>query len=163
MKTAIYLLLVLLFLSSCSSPAKWQDLPFVIDSADVLTLNQKIDLSNAYVYLEAETKQKMGLLTIRNHKPDPSLPAFSRKYFNEHNMGADSTRHNILIVFCTECHGVDIITGPSPDDRITKAKMHAIIDTVMIPEFKYDRHYAGLQKGTDAIFALLDTSVHSKL
>jgi len=162
MKTLVTALALSLFFSSCSSPARKPTLPFVIDSADVLTDNQKADLTNDYRNLDMKTHHKMGLLTIRNYKPEKSLSEFSRKYFENNKLDADTTHHTILIVFCTECHGVDIATGTRPDDRITKSKLNAIIDTVMIPQFKYDRHYAGLQKGSDAIFALLDTTLLKK-
>src|SRR5690606_20781166 len=51
---------------------------------------------------------------------------------------------------------VDINTGYGIEYRITDLMAERIINRIMIPEFKAGNYYAGLDKGSDAIFAALN-------
>ena len=77
------------------------------------------------------------------------------KWGQKWGVGQKGEDNGILITLAKDDRMVDINTGYGIEYRITDMMSKRIIDRIMIPEFKTDNYYAGLDKGSDAIFAAL--------
>jgi uncharacterized protein len=63
--------------------------------------------------------------------------------------------NGILILLAREDRRVAINTGYGVEATLTDALSKRIIENIIIPEFKEGDYYAGLDKGSDAIFSVL--------
>jgi len=155
----LYALLVIAILSTgCQPSSPPVKLPFIIDNADLLTPNQQNELGNLYEDFSERTGNKIGLLAIRDCSPEKSLQTFSRKYYNDHGLDEDSAHYNILLVFCSGCHEIQILVGSGPGTVINDSIARDIIRDVMMPALKRDRSYEGLLMGSNAIIARLNAA-----
>lgn len=77
------------------------------------------------------------------------------KWGQSWGIGQKGEDNGILITLAKDDRKVDINTGYGIEYRITDLMSHRIINQIMIPEFKNDNYYAGLDKGSDAIFSAL--------
>lgn len=70
-------------------------------------------------------------------------------------IGQKGEDNGILIILAKDDRRVDINTGYGIEYRITDLMSERIINRIMIPHFKEENYYAGLDQGSDAIFAAL--------
>ncbi len=70
-------------------------------------------------------------------------------------IGQADEDNGILILLAREDRRVAINTGYGVEAMLTDALSKRIIGNVIIPEFKEGNYYAGLDKGSDAIFSVL--------
>lgn len=76
-------------------------------------------------------------------------------WLTEWGIGQKGKDNGILVIFARDDRRVGISTGRGVEGSLTDAMSRRIIETVMIPEFKKGDYYAGLDKGTDAIFQVM--------
>ena len=70
-------------------------------------------------------------------------------------IGQEREDNGILVLLARDDRRIGINTGYGVEEFLTDALAKRIIQTVIIPEFKNGDYYAGLDKGTDAIFQVL--------
>lgn len=64
--------------------------------------------------------------------------------------------NGVLVLLARDDRRIAINTGYGVEEFLTDALSKRIIERIIIPEFKRDDYYAGLDKGTDAIFQALN-------
>src|SRR5690606_34393103 len=69
--------------------------------------------------------------------------------------GQSGEDNGIVITLAKDDRKVDINTGYGIEYRVTDLMAERIINRIMIPQFKEEKYYAGLDQGSDAIFAAL--------
>ena len=70
-------------------------------------------------------------------------------------IGQEREDNGILVLLARDDRRIGINTGYGVEEFLTDALSKRIIETVIIPEFRNGDYYAGLDKGTDAIFQVL--------
>jgi len=70
-------------------------------------------------------------------------------------IGQEKEDNGILVLLARDDRRIGINTGYGIEEFLTDALSKRIIETVIIPEFRNGDYYAGLDKGTDAIFQVL--------
>lgn len=70
-------------------------------------------------------------------------------------IGQEREDNGILVLLARDDRRIGINTGYGVEEFLTDALSKRIIELVIIPEFKKGDYYAGLDKGTDAIFQVL--------
>ena len=70
-------------------------------------------------------------------------------------IGQQKEDNGILVLLARDDRRIGINTGYGVEEFLTDALSKRIIETVIIPEFRKGDYYAGLDKGTDAIFQVL--------
>ncbi|MBC2837732.1 YgcG family protein [Robiginitalea sp. SC105] len=70
-------------------------------------------------------------------------------------IGQEKEDNGILMLLARDDRRIGINTGYGLEEFLTDALSRRIINQVIIPEFKAGDYYAGLDKGTDAIFEVL--------
>ena len=73
----------------------------------------------------------------------------------EWGIGQADEDNGIFILLARDDRRIGINTGYGVEEFLTDALSKRIIDNVIIPEFRNGDYYGGLDKGADAIFAVL--------
>ncbi|WP_047416491.1 YgcG family protein [Cellulophaga sp. Hel_I_12] len=71
-------------------------------------------------------------------------------------IGQSAEDNGILILLAREDRKIAINTGYGVEGSLTDAMSKRIIEQIIIPEFKAGDYYSGLDRGADAIFAVLN-------
>ncbi len=78
------------------------------------------------------------------------------RWGHEWKIGQEREDNGVLILLARDDRRIAINTGYGVEEFLTDALSKSIIDQVIIPEFKRGDYYAGLDKGTDAVFRALN-------
>lgn len=126
----------------------------VYDYIGLLSPSQKSALENKLIRYADSTSTQIVCVIISNTKGE-DISFLGAKWGQEWGIGQKGKDNGILITLAKDDRRVDINTGYGIEYRITDRMAHQIINRIMIPEFKQENYYAGLDKGSDAIFAAL--------
>lgn len=126
----------------------------VYDYINLLTPSQKSSLENKLIGYADSTSTQIVCIIIGTTKGE-DISMLGAKWGQKWGVGQKGEDNGILITLAKDDRMVDINTGYGIEYRITDMMSKRIIDRIMIPEFKTDNYYAGLDKGSDAIFAAL--------
>lgn len=126
----------------------------VYDYIGLLSSSQKSALQSKLIrYADSTSTQIVCVIIGSTQGEDISL--LGAKWGQQWGIGQKGKDNGILITLAKDDRRVDINTGYGIEYRITDRMTHQIINRIMIPEFKNENFYAGLDKGSDAIFSAL--------
>lgn len=126
----------------------------VYDYINLLTPSQKSSLENKLIrYADSTSTQIVCIIIGSTQGEDISM--LGAKWGQKWGIGQKGEDNGIVITLAKDDRKVDINTGYGIEYRITDMMAHRIINQIMIPEFKTGDFYAGLDKGSDAIFLAL--------
>jgi len=126
----------------------------VYDYIGLLSPSQKTALEDKLIRYADSTSTQIVCVIISNTKGE-DISFLGAKWGQKWGIGQKGKDNGILITLAKDDRRVDINTGYGIEYRITDRMAHRIINRIMIPEFKNENYYAGLDKGSDAIFAAL--------
>lgn len=159
-KYGFILIITALFLASGNLIAQF-DIPekpkkqtAVYDYINLLSPAQKQSLENKLIRYADSTSTQIVCVIIANTKGE-DIALLGAKWGQQWGIGQKDEDNGILITLAKDDRRVDINTGYGIEYRITDRMAHQIINRIMIPEFKSENYYAGLNKGSDAIFLAL--------
>src|SRR5690554_3778409 len=126
----------------------------VYDYIDLFTPAQKSSLETKLVrYADSTSTQIVCIIIGSTNGEDISM--LGAQWGQKWGIGQKGEDNGIVIILAKDDRKVDINTGYGIEYRITDMMAERIINRIMIPEFKNENYYAGLDKGSDAIFAAL--------
>lgn len=135
-------------------PPKPAEQTSVYDYINLLTPSQKTDLENKLVrYADSTSTQIVCIIIGTTNGEDISM--LGAEWGQKWGIGQSGEDNGIVITLAKDDRKVDINTGYGIEYRITDLMAERIINRIMIPEFKTGNFYAGLDKGSDAIFSAL--------
>src|SRR5690554_3377958 len=158
-----YYVVFLLFISFFISENAWSqyDIPpkpakqtSVYDYINLLTPSQKNALENKLIRYADSTSTQIVCIIIGSTKGE-DIAMLGAKWGQSWGIGQKGEDNGILITLAKDDRRADINTGYGIEYRITDRMAHQILNRIMIPEFKNENYYAGLDKGSDAIFSAL--------
>ena len=126
----------------------------VYDYVNLLTPSQKTALESKLLRYADSTSTQIVCIIIASTKGE-DITMLGAKWGQKWGIGQKGEDNGIVITLAKDDRKVDINTGYGIEYRITDMMAHRIISQIMVPEFKNDNYYAGLDKGSDAIFAAL--------
>ena len=136
-------------------PKNKADQTSLYDYIHVLPPSQKNALESKLIRYADSTSTQIVVGIIGTTNGD-NLDMVGAKWGHEWGIGQADKDNGILILLATEDRMVDINTGYGIEYRMTDLMSERIINRIMIPQFKQGNYYAGLDQGTDAIFAALN-------
>src|SRR5690554_1638231 len=153
----LFVLIAFSFLSESVSgqyeiPPKPSVQTSLYDYINLLTPSQKANLENKLIrYADSTSTQIVCIIIGSTNGEDISMlgAAWGQKW----GIGQKGEDNGILITLAKDDRRVDINTGYGIEYRVTDLMAERIINRIMIPEFKAGNFYAGLDKGSDAIFS----------
>lgn len=126
----------------------------VYDQIDLLSPAQKSSLENKLIRYADSTSTQIVVIIIKSAKGE-DLSLLGARWGQQWGIGQKGEDNGILILLAKDDRRVDINTGYGIEYRMTDRIAKQIIERIMIPEFRNDRYYQGLDKGADAIFQVL--------
>lgn len=148
--SAIFTVLVLI--AACSN-SKTADC--VHDNEGVLTGDQITRMTELYENHLKKTGNEILLVTSADFEKLDNARDFAVYYGNLHNVGGDSER-GVVIAVSKEKRRIFILTGKGLTEQLPDAKLQGIINTGMVPEFKNERYFEGILKGSKRMIRVLE-------
>lgn len=127
----------------------------VYDQIDLLTASQKQSLENK-LKSYADTTSTQIVYAIINSTNGEDISMLSTRWGQEWGVGQEREDNGLFIILAYKDRTVDIATGYGIESIISDMDAERIINRIMIPEFKQNNYYAGLDKSADAIIARLN-------
>lgn len=154
--------LIVLFigLSSFSSsaqrqiPDKPQPAKPVFDSGDMLNRKEEAQLNRKLATYADTTSTQIVIATIPQLQGE-DIAQYATKWAHEWQIGQSKSDNGLMILIAKNDRKIWITNGYGLEEYLTDARTKTIIENVIKPEFKKDRYYAGLDKGTSLIFQVL--------
>ncbi|WP_421808626.1 TPM domain-containing protein [Flagellimonas sp.] len=149
--------LILLFLMSSLSYAQgtYPTLTEIVtDKAQIFTPSELEELRTKLYQFESETSNQLVILTI-DALGNETIEGYAFEVFNKNKLGQEGKDNGILILFSELDREVRIEVGYGLESYITDAVASRIIRNTMIPKFKEEDYYGGLDLATDQIIDFL--------
>lgn len=127
----------------------------VYDYIELLSTSQRQALKSKLKNY-ADTTSTQIVVAIIGSTQGEDISLLGARWGHAWGVGQEKEDNGIFIILAKEDRTIDINTGYGIEYRITDLMAERIINRVMIPEFKSGNYYAGLDKGTNAIFAALN-------
>ena len=140
-----------------SIPLFSQDIParpnpprLVNDFAGVLSTEQKDILEQKLVALDDSTSNQVAIVLIKTLNDYP-IEDYANKLFRSWGIGNKKTNNGVLIVAATDDHKVRIEVGYGLEGAIPDITANSIIENDIVPSFKTQNYYQGLNAASDDI------------
>ncbi|MDP5081268.1 MAG: TPM domain-containing protein [Winogradskyella sp.] len=154
-------LLLFLFLGSpCvvlaqyNIPEKPEFQTSVYDEINLLSPSQKTSLEQKLIRYSDSTSTQIVLVTI-NSTEGEYINYLGAEWLTKWGIGQADTDNGILILLAKNDRKIGINTGFGVEHLLTDALSKRIIERDIIPYFKREDYYGGLDRATDAIFEVL--------
>lgn len=126
----------------------------VTDEAGIFSSEQLTQLRKKLTSFEQETTNQVVVLTV-NSLQGETIEKYALDVFNENQLGQEGLDNGLLILFAKKEREVRIEVGYGLEPYITDAIASRIIRETMIPFFKNDEYYEGINLATDQIITFL--------
>ena len=155
------IILLLIFLTGFTALAQ-RDIPprpteqtSVYDEADMLAATDEKRLEQKLINYADTTSTQIVVVTI------PSLEGeyegtYAAHWAHEWGIGQSDKDNGLLVLVAQKERKIWITTGYGLEEYLTDARTKEIIELIILPEFRTGNIYTGLNKGTSAIFEVLN-------
>jgi uncharacterized protein len=127
----------------------------ILDSADLLTTGQEKDIFKLIQSLEKSVGSQIAILTL-NTLNGQHINEYSIQKFEYLSLGRDLYGDGILITVAHQDRETRIEVGTGLEKVITDEMAARIIREQMVPKFKEDKMYEGLNDAVIAIKKLIE-------
>ncbi|MCM4155279.1 methanol dehydrogenase [Gramella sp. AN32] len=127
----------------------------VYDEANMLTASEKSMLEQKLINYADTTSTQIVVVTI-NSLEGEYIGTYAAHWAQEWKIGQASEDNGLLILVSKADRKLWITTGYGLEEYLTDAKSKEITENIILPEFKNGSFYGGLDKGTTAIFQVLN-------
>ncbi|MBR9914675.1 MAG: TPM domain-containing protein [Algicola sp.] len=132
----------------------------VYDDVNLLTLSEKQSLEEKLIRYSDTTSTQIVVAIIASTKGE-NIGLLTPKWAHEWGIGQAKEDNGVFILLARDDRKIWISPGYGVEDRLTAGITGEITRNVIIPEFKRGDYYQGLNKGSDAIFEVLQGHYHS--
>ncbi|WP_420320541.1 TPM domain-containing protein [Flagellimonas sp.] len=126
----------------------------VTDNAHIFSSQELDGLRTKLTQFETETTNQLVILTI-NGLGNETIEEYANVVFNQNQLGQKEKDNGILILFAKSDREVRIEVGYGLEPYITDAVASGIIRNTMIPEFKEENYFEGLDNATNQLIEFL--------
>ena len=155
MRKTLFACFLVLVSAVCWSQNQYpQFTEIVTDNAEIFSQAQLEDLRAKLTQFETETTNQVVVLTIHELGSE-TIEQFANGAFNQNKLGQEGKDNGILILFSKLDREVRIEVGYGLEPYITDAVASRIIRNTMIPKFKEEDYYGGIDLATDQIIEFL--------
>ena len=157
-----YYLILFLLISVVHNSAAQLEIPprpslqtSIYDSAQLLSKSQASALESKLINYADTTSTQIVVATI-NSLNGEYIGTYAAEWAHEWGIGQKKEDNGVFVLVAKNDRKIFIATGYGVEDKLTDFMTKTIIDDVITPEFKRGNYYVGLDKGTTAIFQVLD-------
>ncbi|MCB1168753.1 MAG: YgcG family protein [Leptospiraceae bacterium] len=127
----------------------------VMDQAGLLTEPQVQSLTAKLKALEDRKGSQLAILTVPTIGEVP-IEDFSIRLAEKWKLGRAGVDDGVILIVSMQPRRIRIEVGYGLEGPIPDARANRIIENIIVPQFKQDNYYQGLDEGADAIIALID-------
>lgn len=124
------------------------------DYIGLLSQTQQRQLEQKLIRYSDSTSTQIVIAIIGSTEGE-NIQYLGAQWGHAWGIGQEDEDNGILVLLARDDRRLAINTGYGVEEFLTDAQSRRIIERVIIPEFKKGDYYAGLDKGTDAIFQTL--------
>src|SRR5690606_36482718 len=126
----------------------------VYDYVDLLSPEQKSSLENKLVRYSDTTSTQIVVAIIGSTQGE-NINYLGAQWGEKWGIGQEKEDNGVLILLARDDRRIAINTGEGVEHLLTDAMSKRIIEQDIIPYFKQNDYYGGLNRGADAIFEVL--------
>lgn len=127
----------------------------VYDGADVLSSDEERRLEQKLINYADTTSTQIVIATIESLNGEYE-GLYATEWAHEWGIGQEEEDNGLLILLAENDRKIWITTGYGLEEYLTDATTKDIIENIILPEFRNSNYYGGLDKGTNAIFEVLN-------
>jgi uncharacterized protein len=150
LKNIIVLILILYFFISISAQQRFKLENWATDLTNTLTQDQLTYLNNKLRAYEDSTTNQIVILIISSLN-DNSIEDLANEIFTYNKIGTKKNDNGVLILVSMLDKQIKIEVGYGLEARLTDAKSSSIIRNEIIPSFKQEKYFEGINKALDSI------------
>ncbi len=135
-------------------PSNTSEQTSVFDFGAILNNTEKEHLERKLIQYADSTSNQVVVITIPTLKGE-NIGLLTPQWAHEWGIGQKGKDNGVLVLLAKEERKIWISPGYGVEDRLTAGIVGEIIRNEIIPEFKKDDYFAGLDYGTDAIIKAL--------
>ena len=128
---------------------------YVTDSADVFTPDQVLDLNQRLLDFEEKTTNQLVVVTIEELGFE-TIESYANGLFNQNGIGQKGKDNGLLILFSESDRKVRIEVGYGLEPYITDAVASRIIRNTMVPNFKEEEYFKGVNEASNQLMQFLN-------
>jgi uncharacterized protein len=128
-------------------PRLVNDLAHLMQPAEADQLEQKL------VAYNDSTSSQIAVVTVPNLDGD-EIADYAQKLYENWGIGRKGKNNGILILVAQQEHTARIQTGYGLEGAVPDAIAKRIISNTLVPAFRQNQYYAGLDRATDQLIAL---------
>ena len=151
----LFLLIGFIGFAQRDIPAKPSEQTAVYDEAGILSGSQEQRLEQKLLNYADTTSTQIVIATIKSLQGE-YIGTYSAKWAHKWGIGQKGKDNGLFILVSEGDHKIWITTGYGLEEYMTDAATSQIINQIITPEFKSGNYYSGLDKGTTAVFEVLD-------
>jgi uncharacterized protein len=145
------------FLLLCSSVLFAQQLPerpnppkLVNDFTNTLTPEQIQTLEKKLVDLDNATSTQIAVVLVPTTN-GVTIADYNVELLRKWGVGSKKDNNGVILLIAKNDRKLDITVGYGLEGALTDATSKSIIDDIIVPSFKGNDYYRGIDQGTDAI------------
>ena len=146
-------LLISLGTSAQTLPPRPNPPHLVNDLAGLLQPAEAEALERKLVTYDDSTSSQIAVVTVANLGGD-DIADYAQKLYEAWGIGRKGKNNGILVLVAQQEHQARIQTGYGLEGAVPDALAKRIISNTLVPAFRQNQYYAGLDKGTDELIAL---------
>jgi len=127
----------------------------VYDYVGLLSENQKSSLEQKLIRYSDTTSTQIVVAIISTTKGE-NIGLLAPKWAQQWGIGQAKEDNGVFILLASDDRQIWISPGYGVEDKLTAGIVGELTRNIIIPEFKNGDYYAGLDKGSDAIFEILN-------
>ena len=124
------------------------------DYVELLPPSQATALKNKLLRYSDSTSTQI-VIAIINSTQGENINYLGAQWGEKWGIGQEKEDNGILILLAKDDRRIAINTGYGVEGTLTDALSKRIIENIIIPQFKQNNYFGGLDRGTDAIFQVL--------
>ena len=151
----IFFSIVFLF---CSISLLAQDLPtkpnpirFVNDYTNTLTADQIQGIESKLFELDKRTSTEIVVVIVDNTN-GRTIADYNVDLLRKWGVGSKKNNNGVILLIAKKDRKLDITVGYGLEGSLTDATAKSIIDDIIVPQFKGQDYYRGVNDGVDAIY-----------
>jgi uncharacterized protein len=147
---SFFLLLLNVVLFAQQIPDRPNPPRLVNDFTNTLTADQIETLENKLVALDDATSTQIAVVIIPSTN-GATIADYNVDLLRKWGVGTKKNNNGIVLLIAKTDRKLDITVGYGVEGALTDATSKSIIDDIIVPNFKGNDYFRGIDKGTDAI------------
>lgn len=157
MKNNLFIITLLTVLVSCKTKTNSTTLKnqaVVQDYANFFSKEQKGSLTSKIINYEASSSNEICVYTLDSIPNTSSAHLYATLLANRLGVGKKEKNNGVLVLISKYDREIAIATGLETEKFLTDYKCKIIIDSTIVPKFKKNEFYKGMNNAIDSIITM---------